>query len=78
MATFEPPKSKTGVPCCPNHGEPLEGLPRPIPSKGHGQCPISKCMFDYEISLEQGDTQYVKDHSGNVTAVPTYKVIGED
>lgn len=78
MADFAPVPKKNKAIVCPNHGEPLEGLPSPIPSKGTGRCPISKCMFNYEISMETGDTTYVKDHNGNITAVPTYKVEGEE
>lgn len=81
MADFapkKPAKGKSKMPCCPNHGEPLEGLPKPLTPKGTGMCPISGCWFDYEVSLDAGDTEYVKDHNGNITEVPTYKVIGEE
>ena len=79
MADFKPlTKNKKGVPICPNHGEPLEGIGHPIPPSGTGICPVSKCPFDYSINVEQGSEEYVKDHSGNLTAVPTFKVIGDD
>ena len=71
MATFEAPKkNKKHVPCCPNHGEPLYGVPTPIPAKGTGFCPVSNCGFDYEISLDAETVEYEKDVNGNLTAVP--------
>ncbi len=79
MATFERPKSKKSqVPCCPNHSEPLEGLPVPLTSKGTGICPISKCSFDYEVELDSETQTYEKDHLGNLHAVPQYKVTGDE
>lgn len=43
----------TSGPKCPNHLEPLKNIPFPIPQKGTGICPVSKCSFDYEIELDQ-------------------------
>lgn len=69
---------KKRMPCCPNHGEPLEGLPVPMTNKGTGVCPISKCHFDYEVDLDAETTEYIKDHTGALVAVPVYKLVGEE
>lgn len=66
----------TTKPVCPNHGEPLEGLPFPMPSKGTGKCPVSGVDFDYEVELDEN--QVVKDKFGNLTKVPTWEVRGEE
>lgn len=78
MADFVPlqPKNKSIV--CPNHAEPLEGLPNPLTPKGTGRCPISGCHFSYVIDMEAESTAYEKDHNGNLKAVPVYKVLGEE
>lgn len=78
MATFQPKAPKNTAIVCPNHSEPLEGLPNPLPSKGEGMCPISGAMFAYEVDLESGETTYIKDKNGNLVPVPTYKVTGEE
>ncbi len=79
MADFKPlTKNKKTVPVCPNHNEPLEGLPRPLTPKGVGMCPISGCSFDYEITVETGEVEYIKDHNGNLTPIPQFKVIGDE
>ena len=78
MATFKPTINNKMVPVCPNHGEPLEGLPSPVPAKGNGRCPISKVMFAYSINAQSGDTEYAKDHDGNLTALPTFTVHGDE
>lgn len=77
MTTFKP-VTKNGGPKCPNHGEFLEGLPHPIPNKGTGICPVSKCPFDYVIDLDAEDVTYEKDHLGNLKPVKTYKVSGDE
>ena len=68
------PKPK-GRPCCPNHGEPLEGIPFPMPSKGTGMCPISGCSFDYEIEVdpEEAHMVYERNSAGNMKKVPGSK-----
>lgn len=78
MADFKPVRSKKGVPICPNHSEPLEGIGHPIPPEGVGICPVSKVPFEYKINTEQGSTEFVKDHTGAIKEVPTFKVIGEE
>lgn len=70
--------SKKHVPCCPNHGEPLYGLPNPIPNKGIGRCPVSNCAFAYEIETNEGTTKREVDKYGNIKDVKTYKVTGEE
>lgn len=80
MATFKSPthnqngKKSGSVPVCPNHGEPLEGLPNPMTAKGVGICPVSRVRFEYEVDIESADTTYIKDHNGNLVAVPGYTV----
>lgn len=78
MAEFKRIVNKKAVPCCPNHGEPLEGVGSPIPRKGTGICPVSKCPFDFEIETDREGTEYVKDAAGNLTALPTFKVSGDE
>lgn len=78
MAEFKPVVNKSSVPCCPNHGEPLEGIPRPMPAKGTGRCPISKCMFSYEAQVEEGTMRYEKDHNGTLKPVPSFKLTGDE
>jgi len=63
-------------PCCPNHGEPLEGLPFPIPSKGTGKCPVSGCDFDYEVETDQEIVS--QDKFGNTTKTLGWNVQGEE
>lgn len=61
---------------CPNHNEELEGLPFPIPSKGTGVCPVSKCEFDYEAELDQ--TEVKKDKNGNLIKSLHWNVSGDE
>lgn len=81
MATFERPKPKKGkgckVPCCPNHGEPLEGLPTPMTTTGVGMCPISGARFEYKVDIDAETTEYIKDHNGVLQPVPVYKLTGD-
>ena len=71
-------QEKRRMPCCPNHGEPLEGLPNPLTSKGTGMCPVSGCWFDYTAQFDGEDVQYEKEANGELKAIPTYKIIGEE
>lgn len=64
------------TPRCPNHGAPLEGLEFPIPAKGTGICPISKCEFDYEAEVDE--QKMVKDKDGNLVPSLDWKVSGEE
>lgn len=71
-----------GKPSCPNHGEPLEGIGFPMPSKGTGICPVSGCPFDYEIEVDNAEASQVmeKDSTGNLKKVPgtMWKVSGDE
>lgn len=80
MAEFQPSlnRRKNRVPCCPNHGEPLEGLPHPLTPTGTGICPISKAEFDYSIDLDERSNIQEVDKNGNIKTIPTYKVTGEE
>ena len=66
----------TTIPCCPNHGEPLEGIPFPMPSKGIGICPVSGCPFDYEVEVDEEIT--LTDKFGNVTKAVKWNVSGDE
>lgn len=68
-------KPKTG-PECPNHHVLLVDLPFPVPLKGTGVCPISKCEFDFEI--EGDDSRMEHDKFGNPSKVFEWKVDGEE
>lgn len=65
-----------GKPCCPNHGEPLEGLPDPLTPKGTGKCPVSGCDFDYVIDLD--DKKVERDKFGNIKFIHSANVTGND
>lgn len=39
---------------------------------------MSKVMFAYSINAQTGDTEYAKDHNGNLTALPTFTVHGDE
>jgi len=67
---------KGGRPCCPNHGEPLEDVPVPIPNKGSGICPVSRCRFDFEADIENAVEK--KDKFGNVTYEYDINIIGSE
>ena len=64
------------LPQCPNHAEPLEGIPFPIPQKGTGMCPVSGCSFDYEVELDQAVN--VVDKNGTLTKKVGWQVNGEE
>lgn len=85
MSQFQPKATKAkprGRPCCPNHGEPLEGIGFPMPSKGTGICPVSGVPFDYEIEVDPNEANQVveKDAQGNLKKVPgmVWKVSGDE
>ena len=63
-------------PCCPNHNEPLEDIPFPMPSKGVGICPVSGCPFDFEVELDE--TKVVQDKNGNLEKATSWKVSGDE
>lgn len=66
-------------PKCPNHGVPLEGCGFPLPKKGTGTCPISGCPFDFEVDVQEGETEMIKDKFGNLKPKPAdWKVSGND
>jgi hypothetical protein len=75
MATFFQKATNKGI-CCPNHGEPLEGLPFPLTSKGTGMCPVSGCSFDYSVELDEESN--VVDKFGNVSKAKKFKLEGND
>ncbi len=66
-------------PLCPNHGVPLDGIGFPIPAKGEGQCPVSGVMFAFEVDIQEGEQEMIKDKSGNLKPKPgDWKVTGND
>jgi len=67
---------KNGKPCCPNHGEPLEGCGFPLPKKGTGKCPVSGCDFDFEVEVDEETT--IVDKFGNVTKGKGWVVTGDE
>lgn len=60
-------------PCCPNHGEPLEGLPFPMPNKGIGKCPVSGVDFEFELEIDEDEEKEVVDKFGNKSKVKSTK-----
>ena len=65
-----------GKPCCPNHGEPLEGIGFPTPSKGEGQCPASGRIFAFEC--ETDELVMKRDKNGKPIKSMTWNVTGEE
>lgn len=63
---------------CPNHKEPLEGLPFPITKKGIGKCPVSGVDFEYEANLDEDKNSTAVDKFGNKLKSQTYTVTGDD
>ena len=61
---------------CPNHGEPLEGIPFPHPEKGSGTCPVSGAKFDYEAQLDEHEMSI--DKFGNIEKKSKWKLTGND
>ncbi len=83
QSPFHPKTSKPNKKiCCPNHGEPLEGIGFPMPSKGTGICPVSGVRFDYEVEIDNTEAGQVleRDANGNLRKVPgtTFKVSGDE
>lgn len=64
------------LPKCPNHGCELEGCGFPLPAKGTGICPVSKCPFDFEVDVDE--TATAKDKFGNVTKKMGWKLSGNE
>lgn len=64
------------VPCCPNHGEPLEGIGSPPPSEGTGICPVSGCPFDYKADWDEHEI--VRHIDGSTHKIPKWKLTGEE
>lgn len=65
----------SGIVKCPNHNCALEGIPFPMPQKGTGICPVSKCKFEYESKLDPMETVVLKD--GTVEKMPYWEVHGD-
>jgi hypothetical protein len=61
---------------CPNHGCELEGLPFPLTEKGQGMCPVSRCMFDYQVEVDK--TEEVVDKSGNISKKLRWSASGNE
>lgn len=66
-------------PLCPNHGTPLEVIGFPMPRKGVGICPVSKCPFDFEVDAQDAENGMVKGKDGTLTPKPAdWKITGND
>ncbi len=61
-------------PCCPNHGEPLEGCGFPLPSKGTGKCPVSG--YDFNFEADTSSTKMTVDKFGKPMKVTGWKIEG--
>lgn len=61
---------------CPNHGEPLEGVESPLPTKGIGICPVSKCPFHFEANPESKKLRV--NSRGEYEEVCEYTINGKD
>lgn len=68
MASFKP--------TCPNHGAVLDGLPRTLPDKGVGMCPVSGVEFEYRA--ETTSAKVMVDAHGNPHKVHEFTVTGND
>lgn len=66
------------APKCPNHGEVLEGCGFPLPAKGEGRCPISKCMFQFQVDGSEENAIVGVDKDGNPMKSPSWKLIGDE
>ncbi len=64
------------TPRCPNHNEPLEGCGFPLPKKGVGICPVSKCPFEFEVDTDETKTK--KDKFGNIIKTVGWNVNGHE
>ena len=65
-------------PKCPNHGVALEGCGFPLPKKGVGTCPISKCPFEFEVEVDENPLNMKKDKDGNMVKAVGWKVSGNE
>lgn len=65
-------------PKCPNHGCELEACGFPLPKKGTGVCPVSKCSFDFEVEIDEAPDRMVKDKNGNMVKKVGWKISGND
>lgn len=66
------------LPKCPNHGCALEGCGFPLPKKGVGICPVSKCPFDFEVEVDESPDKMVKNKDGTLSKAVGWKVHGTD
>ena len=66
----------SGTVRCPNHGCELEGVPFPLPEKGVGRCPVSKCSFEFESKIDPDMVVTLKD--GTVTKMSRWEVTGSE
>lgn len=69
-------KTPTWLPRCPNHGEPLYGMPFPLPSQGVGKCPVSHCDFEFTAETDEG--KVVKNADGSMSKAVGWKLSGHD
>lgn len=65
-------------PRCPNHNCLLEGMGFPMPKRGTGICPVSKCPFDYQIDTDESHARITRDKDGNMLKEGTWIVSGDD
>jgi hypothetical protein len=67
--------SQPSKPMCPNHGVELE-IPDEDLMKGKGAhpCPVSKCLFEWQVDVEIHETHY--DKFGN--ELTSYKTNGKE
>lgn len=63
-------------PKCPNYGCALEGTGFPLPKKGTGICPVSKCPFEFSAETDEATT--AKDKAGNIIKAVGWKVSGNE
>lgn len=71
-----PLQTPSFTPICPNHGEPLEGCGFPLPKKGVGICPVSKCSFEFEVELDEAEV--VRDKDGGVQKKVGWSITGDE
>lgn len=76
MAIVDGERTPGFKPRCPNHNVELDGLPWPLPRKGEGICPISKCHFSFEVEVDE--EKLVKDKNGNMVPTVGWSVNGEE
>lgn len=73
MADFQSKSERKYVPCCPECGEPLQNIPKPIPKKGRGRCPNAG-NYDFEIDVNHDEI--IKDKDGNVKKATKWNISG--